>query len=473
VRRERLLPLIVASALFIENMESTAISTSLPEIAADLGVEAVVLKLALTAYMLALAVFIPISGWVSDRFGSQRTFMAAIAVFMCGSIACAASNTLGGLITARFMQGIGGAMMVPVGRLVLLRSIEKSQLVRALSWLTVPALLGPMLGPVVGGFITTYSHWRYIFLVNLPIGALGIWFAWRHIPQLYGPVGRLDWVGFFLSSMGLAATMFGLSMLGRQMAGTALLLGVSVVGVSLLVMYVLHAKRHPHPLINLELFRVPTYRIGVLGGALFRIGVGATPLLLPLMLQLGFGYDPLESGLITFAGAAGAMFMKTVAAWILKRFGRLAVPGAAGPVPRRHALRADGRRAADRRLLPLAAVHQPQRDHLRRHRPGAHVAGEQPCRHGPADRTGHRRHHRRLCAVAGQHRHRSAGRGQHQLHAGLRHHRVDLAGLGVLAAPPGTRRRRRNVRPRPAGPGNRRAQAHRTAGHLRVAWAIS
>jgi EmrB/QacA subfamily drug resistance transporter len=321
VRRERLLPLIVASALFIENMESTAISTSLPEIAADLGVEAVVLKLALTAYMLALAVFIPISGWVSDRFGSQRTFMAAIAVFMCGSIACAASHTLGGLITARFMQGIGGAMMVPVGRLVLLRSIEKSQLVRALSWLTVPALLGPMLGPVVGGFITTYSHWRYIFLVNLPIGALGIWFAWRHIPQLYGPVGRLDWVGFFLSSMGLAATMFGLSMLGRQMAGTALLLGVSVVGVSLLVMYVLHAKRHPHPLINLELFRVPTYRIGVLGGALFRIGVGATPLLLPLMLQLGFGYDPLESGLITFAGAAGAMFMKTIAAWILKRFG--------------------------------------------------------------------------------------------------------------------------------------------------------
>lgn len=321
LRRERLLPLIVATALFIENMESTAIATSLPEIAVDLGVEAVALKLALTSYLLALAVFIPVSGWMSDRFGSQRTFMAAIGVFLCGSLACAASTSLTGLVVARFMQGIGGAMMVPVGRLVLLRSIEKSELVRALSWLTVPALLGPMLGPVVGGFITTYSHWRYIFLVNLPIGALGMWFAWRHIPQLHGPVGRLDWLGFGLSSLGLAAAIFGLSTLGRQMSSIGLSLSISLVGVCLLVMYVLHARRHPQPLINLDLFRVPTFRIGVLGGFVFRIGVGATPFLLPLMLQLGFGYDPLESGLVTFSAAAGAMFMKTIAAWILNRFG--------------------------------------------------------------------------------------------------------------------------------------------------------
>src|SRR5690606_912101 len=305
MRRERLLPLIVATALFIENMESTAIATSLPQIAADLGVEAVVLKLALTAYLLALAVFIPISGWMSDRFGSRRTFIAAIGVFLCGSLACAASGSLAQLIAARFLQGMGGAMMVPVGRIVLLRSIDQNRLVRALSWLTVPALLGPMLGPVVGGFITTYSHWRYIFLVNLPIGALGMWFAWRHIPQLHGPVGRLDWLGFGLSSLGLAAAIFGLSTLGRQMSSIGLSLSISLVGVCLLVMYVLHARRHPQPLINLDLFRVPTFRIGVLGGFVFRIGVGATPFLLPLMLQLGFGYDPLESGLVTFSAAAG------------------------------------------------------------------------------------------------------------------------------------------------------------------------
>lgn len=321
MRRERLLPLIVATALFIENMESTAIATSLPQIAADLGVEAVVLKLALTAYLLALAVFIPISGWMSDRFGSRRTFIAAIGVFLCGSLACAASGSLAQLIAARFLQGMGGAMMVPVGRIVLLRSIDKNRLVRALSWLTVPALLGPVLGPVVGGFITTYSHWRYIFLVNLPIGAMGMWFAWKYVPQLREPVGRLDWRGFALSGLGLAAAMFGLSTLGRGMTSRSLSLGVVAIGAGLLWLYVRHSRRHPQPLIKLDLFRIPTFRIGVLGGALFRIGVGAVPLLLPLMLQLGFGFDPFHSGLVTFSAAAGAMFMKTLAARILRRFG--------------------------------------------------------------------------------------------------------------------------------------------------------
>lgn len=321
MRRERLLPLIVATALFIENMDSTAIATSLPAMAADLDVEPVALKLAMTAYMLALAVFIPVSGWVADRFGARSTFMAAIAVFLGGSLACAASTSLEALVAARFVQGIGGAMMVPVGRLVLLRSIEKAQLVRALSWLTVPALLGPMLGPVLGGFITTYSHWRYIFLINLPIGVLGIYFAWRHIPDLRGEVGRLDWLGFALSGLGLAAAMFGLATLGRQLAGPMLSIGVAVIGLCLLVMYVLHARHHARPLIDLELFRIATFRIGVLGGMLFRIGIGAIPFLLPLMLQLGFGLDPLQSGLITFTSAAGAMFMKTIAAWILNRLG--------------------------------------------------------------------------------------------------------------------------------------------------------
>ncbi|MBP6798448.1 MAG: MFS transporter [Luteimonas sp.] len=321
MKPQRLLPLIVATALFIENMDSTAISTSLPQIAAELGVEPVALKLALTTYMLALAVFIPVSGWVADRFGARRTFVAAIAVFLLGSLGCAASEGLAQLVAGRFVQGMGGAMMVPVGRLVLLRSVEKAELVRALSWLTVPAMLGPMLGPVLGGAITTYAHWRFIFLINLPMGALGIWLAWRHIPDLRQAVGPLDWRGFGLSAGGLALAMFALSAIGRGLLPAAAVATCLLAGVGLMVAYVRHAHAHPHPLLRLDLFRIPTFRAGVLGGSLFRIGIGATPFLLPLMLQLGFGLNPLQSGLITFTSTAGAMVMKVLAPGILHRFG--------------------------------------------------------------------------------------------------------------------------------------------------------
>lgn len=321
MKPERLLPLIVATALFIENMDSTAITTSLPAIARDLGVEPVALKLALTTYMLALAVFIPISGWVADRFGARPTFMTAIGVFLLGSLGCAAAGSLEWLVVARFVQGMGGAMMVPVGRLVLLRSVAKAELVRALSWLTIPALMGPILGPLLGGMITTWGHWRFIFLINLPMGALGIFLAWRHIPLLKGEVKPLDWVGFALSGVGLALAMFGLATMGRHMVNLGLALGCAALGVLALLGYGWHARRHPHPLVDLGLLRIPTYRIGVLGGSLFRIGIGAIPFLLPLMLQLGFGLNPFESGLVTFTSAAGAMFMKTLAASILKRFG--------------------------------------------------------------------------------------------------------------------------------------------------------
>jgi len=321
VKPQRLLPLIVATALFIENMDSTAISTSLPQIAVDLGTEPIALKLALTTYMLALAVFIPVSGWVADRFGARRIFVAAIAVFLLGSLGCAASNGLGQLVAGRFVQGMGGAMMVPVGRLVLLRTIDKAELVRALSWLTVPAMLGPMLGPVLGGAITTYAHWRFIFLINLPMGALGMWLAWRHVPELRQVVGPLDSRGFLLSAGGLALAMFGLSAVGRGLVPAPVIGGCMIVGVLLLALYVRHARHHPHPLLRLDLFRIPTYRAGVLGGSLFRVGIGATPFLLPLMLQLGFCFNPLHSGLVTFTSTAGAMLMKTLAPRILHATG--------------------------------------------------------------------------------------------------------------------------------------------------------
>ncbi|HVS24893.1 MAG TPA: MFS transporter [Gammaproteobacteria bacterium] len=321
MRFNRLLPLIVACALFIENMDSTVLSTSLPAIAADLATDPIALKLALTAYLLSLAVFIPVSGWVADRFGARPTFMIAITVFLLGSIGCAASGSLGTLVAARFVQGMGGAMMVPVGRLVLLRVVPKSELVQALSWLTIPALVGPVVGPPLGGFITTYWHWRWIFLINIPIGLLGIALAKRFIPDIRESPPPLDWLGFALTGGGLALAMFGFSTLGRHLVPVEVAMVTLVLGAAALVGYAVHARRTAHPLLDLELFKLATYRAGVGGGSLFRIGVGATPFLLPLMLQLGFGLSPVQSGMLTFVSAMGAMFMKTLAARILNRAG--------------------------------------------------------------------------------------------------------------------------------------------------------
>ncbi|HEX5421397.1 MAG TPA: MFS transporter [Gammaproteobacteria bacterium] len=317
----RLLPLIVACALFIENMDSTVISTSLPAMAVDLGTDPIGLKLALTTYLLSLAVFIPISGWIADRFGARPTFATAIGVFLLGSVACALSGSLATLVAARFLQGIGGAMMVPVGRLVLLRTVPKDELVQALSWLTIPALVGPVVGPPLGGFITTYFSWRWIFLINLPIGLLGIVLAKHFIPDIREPVAPLDWRGFPLAGLGLALAMFGFSTLGGHLVPTWMASAALVLGFGGLAGYVLHARNHPHPLLDLNLFRLQTYRAGIAGGSLFRIGIGSTPFLLPLMLQVGFGLTPVKSGLLTFVSAVGAMFMKTMAARVLKRFG--------------------------------------------------------------------------------------------------------------------------------------------------------
>jgi EmrB/QacA subfamily drug resistance transporter len=321
MKSSRLLPLIVACALFVENMDSTVLSTSLPAIAADLATDPIALKLALTTYLLALAVFIPVSGWVADRFGARATFVSAIGVFLLGSVGCALSDSLGTLVAARFLQGAGGAMMVPVGRLVLLRTIPKAEIVQALSWVTIPALVGPMVGPPLGGFITTYFDWRWIFLINLPMGALGMILGLRFIPATRERPPPLDWLGFALAGGGLGSAMFGFSTLGQHLVPIELAIATLVLGVGALVGYVVHERRHEHALLDLELFRLATYRAGVVGGTLFRIGIGATPFLLPLMLQLGFGLSPVASGLVTFVSAMGAIFMKTIAARTLKAVG--------------------------------------------------------------------------------------------------------------------------------------------------------
>jgi len=314
--------LIVAVALFMETMDSTVIATSLPAIAADLGEDPIALKLAITSYLLSLAVFIPVSGWMADRFGARTVFRMAIVVFTIGSAACGFSESLFDFVLFRILQGMGGAMMVPVGRLVILRSVPKAELISALAWLTIPALMGPVLGPPLGGFITTMFDWRWIFWINIPIGLLGFLLATRYIENFREEnVPPLDIKGFFLSGSGLAGVAFGFTTIGQGLFPTEVVAGLIAVGITSCWLYVRHARKTPSPLLDLNLLKIDTFYASIVGGFLFRIGVGASPFLLPLFLQLGFGMTPLQSGMLTFATAVGAIAMKTTAAPILRRVG--------------------------------------------------------------------------------------------------------------------------------------------------------
>src|SRR6266480_2731883 len=322
MRRERLVPLIVACALFMENMDSTVIATSLPAIAADIGTSPLTLKLAITSYLLSLAVFIPASGWTADRFGARMVFSIAIAVFMVGSVGCALSSSVTDFVIARILQGVGGAMMTPVGRLVLLRSIDKSALVNAMAWVTVPALVGPVIGPPLGGFITTYFSWHWIFLINIPIGLVGIVMAMRFIDPIRSEAPeRFDLYGLVLAGIGLAGIAFGLSVAGLNLLPWSVVAALVAIGSISMTLYVIHARRTGSPVLDFSMLRLPTLRAAIIGGFLFRLGIGALPFLLPLLMQVGFALSPLRSGLVTFASAVGAMGMKTLAARIIKTFG--------------------------------------------------------------------------------------------------------------------------------------------------------
>ncbi|WP_274629889.1 MFS transporter [Arvimicrobium flavum] len=310
----RTVPLILAVALFMENMDSTVISTSLPAIAADIDTSPIALKLALTAYLVSLAIFIPISSWMADRYGAKRVFRTAICVFVVGSILCAMADSLLGFVVARFAQGMGGAMMTPVARLVLVRSTKKSQLVSAMAWLTIPALVGPLVGPPVGGFITTYFTWHWIFLINVPIGIAGVWLSGRFLPEIEPARTRpLDAVGFLLVAVAASGIVFGLSVISLPALPPPVGIVTTLIGVLAGVLYLSHGCKRPNPILDLRLFRNATFRAAVFGGAMFRIGTGAVPFLLPLMFQLGFGLTPFQSGLLTFASALGALAMKFAA----------------------------------------------------------------------------------------------------------------------------------------------------------------
>jgi EmrB/QacA subfamily drug resistance transporter len=319
---DRVVPLIVAVALFMENMDSTVIATSLPAIAHALGTNPLALKLAVTSYLLALAIFIPASGWMADRFGARNVFRIAIGVFVLGSIGCALSRSLEEFVLARVLQGAGGAMMTPVGRLILVRSIDKRLLVNAMALVTIPALIGPICGPPLGGFITTYASWHWIFIINVPIGLVGVVMATRYIPVINADCPPpFDFVGFVLSGLGIGGLAFGLSVMGLAFLPTGVVATLIGVGAVSAAAYMLHASRTPAPILDLRLFKFATFRASIFGGFMFRLGIGALPFLLPLLLQIGFDLTPFQSGLITFTGALGSMFMKAAVAGVLKRFG--------------------------------------------------------------------------------------------------------------------------------------------------------
>ncbi|MBV9558143.1 MAG: MFS transporter [Pseudolabrys sp.] len=322
MRQDRIVPLIIAVALFMENMDATVIATSLPAIATDIGTNPLWLKLAITSYLLSLAVFIPASGWTADRFGARTVFCAAIAVFVAGSIGCAFSATLTDFVIARILQGVGGAMMTPVGRMVLLRTFSKRELVGVMAWVTAPALMGPVLGPPVGGFITTFATWHWIFLINVPMGLIGIALAFKFIPNVRADKKeRFDIVGMLLAGLGIAGLAFGLSVAGLNFLPWSVVAALVAFGSIFTTAYLVHARHTPQPALDLKLFRIPTFQASVIGGFMFRLGIGALAFLLPLMLQIGFGLSPFHSGLITFATAVGAMGMKLAATTALRKFG--------------------------------------------------------------------------------------------------------------------------------------------------------
>jgi EmrB/QacA subfamily drug resistance transporter len=317
-----IVPLIVACALLMENVDSTILVTAIPVLARDLGHSPITLKLAVISYVVGLGVFIPICGWVADRFGARTVFRAAIVVFVAGSLLCAAATSLTTLVLARFIQGVGGAMMVPVGRILMFRAVPKSEFIRAVTYLSIPAQAGPVLGPLLGGFITTYLNWRLMFFINVPIGILGIYLTNRYIENSREEhPGKLDWTGFVLSGLGASLFMMGMSTIGSGLILESTAVGFVLIGILLLGLYWIYSQRVENPLLDLSFLRIPTFNCSVLGGSLFRIGLGALPFLLPLLLQDGLGMTAFQGGIITCCSAIGSFCTKTVAIKILKRWG--------------------------------------------------------------------------------------------------------------------------------------------------------
>jgi EmrB/QacA subfamily drug resistance transporter len=318
---KRILPWLVAIAFFMEMLDTTILNTAVPTMAKALDVAPLAMKSVLSSYSLSLAVFIPISGWVADRYGTRRVFASAIALFTLGSALCGLVSNIHLLVLCRVIQGCGGAMMVPVGRLTLVRTFGRSELVRAMSFVSIPALVGPMLGPLAGGLIVGL-HWRLIFFVNIPIGIAGLLFVQRYLPDYRAErVERLDFVGLVLFGSGIALLSYVLEIFGEHTLGPGEITCLLIVAVGLLAAYARHAQTDPHPLLRMALFRIRTFRSAVVGGFITRLGAGGMPFLLPLLYQIGIGYSPVESGLLIMPQSVAAIVLKFSIPSLLARFG--------------------------------------------------------------------------------------------------------------------------------------------------------
>ena len=316
------LPWVVAVALFMEQLDTTIVNTAVPAMAESLQVTPLSLKAVVASYILSLAVCIPVSGWMADRYGTRRVFSIAVGLFTFSSVLCGLALNAPMLVAARILQGVGAAMMMPVGRLTIIRTFPKSELLRAMNFVIIPALIGPLLGPTVGGLIVHWVSWRYIFFVNVPMGLLALWLAQRHMPDYRGDAARpLDVVGLVLFGSGTALLSWLLEIFGEHRIDATSAAVLLLLCVSLLAAYVWHARETPHPLLRLRLFRVRTFRISVVGGFVTRLGVGGMPFLLPLLYQLGLGMPAWQSGLLMMPAAAAAMFMKVISSRVLARFG--------------------------------------------------------------------------------------------------------------------------------------------------------
>jgi EmrB/QacA subfamily drug resistance transporter len=318
----RLLPWLVAVAFFMQSLDTTILNTAVPSIAHALAVAPLSMKSVLSSYTLSLAVFIPISGWMASRFGTRRVFVGAIGLFALGSLLCGVARNIHLLVAFRVLQGCGGAMMVPVGRLTLVRAFAKSELVRAMSFVAIPGLLGPMFGPIAGGLITGYLHWSVIFFVNVPIGLAGLYLVYRHLPDFREEhCPPLDIVGLILFSSGIALMSYVLEVFGEHSLSYAEITGLLALSLLLLAGYGVHATSTPQPLLRLGLFAVRTFRAAVSGSFFTRISIGGIPFLLPLLYQVGLGYTPIQSGLLMMPQGFAAMGIKVVLQRILARFG--------------------------------------------------------------------------------------------------------------------------------------------------------
>jgi EmrB/QacA subfamily drug resistance transporter len=319
---KRYLPWVVAIVLFMETLDTTIVNTAVPTMAASLQVEPLSLKAVVASYILSLAVCIPISGWMADRFGTRRVFFTAVSVFTIASLLCGASLNPPMLVAARLLQGVGAAMMMPVGRLTIIRTFSKAELLSAMNFVVMPALVGPLLGPTLGGLIVHVASWRFIFLVNLPVGIIALTMIWRYLPEYRAESRRpLDIVGFVLFGSGIALLSWLLEIFGEHRLDITSEMVLLLIALGLLAAYAVHAVRTPYPLLRLQLFRVRTFRLAVGGGFVTRIGMGGMPFLLPLLYQLGLGLPAWQSGLLMMPAAAAAITMKFATKPILKALG--------------------------------------------------------------------------------------------------------------------------------------------------------